>query len=38
MSRATEINNDIYNDILNELETDFGYEKNRFKKVTHDKK
>ena len=38
MSRATEINNDIYNDILNELETNFGYEKNRFKKVTHDKK
>ena len=38
MSRTTEMNNDIYNDILNELETDFGYEKNRFKKVTHDKK
>ena len=38
MSRTTEINNDIYNDILNELKTDFGYEKNRFKKVTHDKK
>ena len=38
MSRATEINNDIYNDILNELETNFGYEKNRFKKVIHDKK
>ena len=31
-------NNDIYNDILNELEKSFGYDKNNFKKVTHDKK
>ena len=38
MSRTTEINNDIYNDILNELEKSFGYNKNNFKKVIHDKK
>ena len=38
MSRATEINNDIYKDILNELEESFGYDKNNFKKVAHDKK
>ena len=38
MSRTIEINNDIYNDILNELEKSFQYDKNNFKKVTHDKK
>ena len=36
MCRATSINNELYNQILNSLEKDFGYEKNNFKKVIHD--
>ena len=35
MCRATSINNELYNQILNSLEKDFGYEKNNFKKVIH---
>ena len=35
MSRKTSIKNQVYNDILNSLEKDFGYNKKDFKKVIH---
>jgi len=38
MGRTTSINTDIYNQILEQLSEEFGYSKNDFKKVVHDKK
>ena len=35
MSRKTSIKNQVYNNILNSLEKDFGYNKKDFKKVIH---
>ena len=37
MSRTTNIDDGIYSDILNRLESEFNYNKNQFKKVIHDK-
>ena len=38
MGRTTSINTDIYNQTLEQLSEEFGYSKNDFKKVAHDKK
>ena len=37
MSRSDNIDDLIYFDILNRLETEFNYNRNQFKKVIHDK-
>ena len=36
MSRSTTIENNIYNHIINQLESEFGYKKGVFQKVVHD--
>ena len=38
MSRKTVMDDEIYFKILNKLEIDFNYDKNKFEKVIHDKK
>ena len=38
MSRKTVMDDEIYSKILNKLEIDFNYDKNKFEKVIHDKK
>ena len=38
MSRNAEMSDILYNQLINRLEKDFGYSKNSFEKVIHDKK
>ena len=35
MSRSTSIDDELYNEIINQLNKDFGYNKNNFTKVIH---
>ena len=36
MARETSIKDEVYNEILNSLKKDFGYDESFFKKVIHD--
>ena len=38
MARSPIMEDSIYNEILDQLDTDFGYDKKKFEKVTHNKK